>query len=158
MTQEYDIQSVLNVVKEEFPQALIGIDLSQDVPVVKVRKEFLLPFCRFLHDDPRLDFDYLSILTALDYPKREYRFEVVYQLYSVQRGYGIRLKVPVKEEDPSLDSVVGIWNSAVLLEMEVFDMFGLSFNNHPDMRRIFMADDWVGHPLRKDYPLRGYKS
>lgn len=156
MPKNNEPQSIVNIIQKEFPQAIIRIISDQDVPIIEVKKESLLEFCRFLHGDPRLKFDYLSILTALDYPKREFRFEVVYQFYSVKRGNSLRLKVPVKEEDAIVESVVSIWNSAILLEMEVFDMFGVIFNNHPDMRRIYMADDWEGHPLRKDYPLKGY--
>jgi len=158
MPENSHSQALVDIIQKEVSQAIIRIISDQDVPIIEVKKEFLLEFCRFLHDDPRLDFDYLSFLTALDYPQREQRFVVVYQLYSVKLGHSLRLKVPLREEGAEVASVTPVWEAANLLEREVFDMFGIVFTSHPDLRRIYMPDDWEGYPLRKDYPLKGYNN
>lgn len=154
--EKKDPQTIVGIIREAYPQALGRTYPVKDAMVVEVKKEFLLELSRFLHDDPRLNFDYLSFVTAIDYPDNENRFEVVYQLYSVGMGHKLRMKVPVDEYDAEVASVTPVWESAHLLEMEVYDMFGIVFTNHPDLRRIYMPEDWDGHPLRKDYPLRGY--
>ncbi|MBI5787472.1 MAG: NADH-quinone oxidoreductase subunit C [Candidatus Schekmanbacteria bacterium] len=155
MSEIKNMQSLIDSVKKNSPQAVLAVTKAKDIDIITVKKEFLLEIARFLHDDTHLDLKYLSFLTAVDYPRKDQRFEVLYQLYSLKNNHKLRMCVPVPEDDPQMDSVTGIWAAAVLLEMEVFDMFGIKFNNHPDMRRIFMPDDWEGHPLRKDYPLQG---
>ena len=106
-------------------------------------------FCR-----PAGSYCFLTDETAVDYPKREKRFEVVYHLYSFKQNDRLRLKV-LSGEGEKVPSVVNVWVAANWLEREVFDLFGITFENHPDLRRILMTDDWIGHPLRKDYPLQG---
>ncbi len=115
----------------------------------------LLAFCR---DDPELRFDVLMDLTAVDYlrfPGREDgpRFEVVYHLLSLPANHRLRLKVPVEEDDPVVPSAVPLWPIANWLEREVWDMFGIRFEGHPDLRRLLLYEEFVGHPLRKDYPV-----
>ena len=111
---------------------------------------------RYLHDDPDLYFDYLVDVCGVDYlGKKEKRFEVVYHLYSVKHRHAIRLKAEVGEEEPVIDSVTSVWVGAGWHEREAFDLYGIRFNGHPDLRRILMPEDWEGHPLRKDYPLKG---
>jgi NADH-quinone oxidoreductase subunit C len=115
----------------------------------------LLSFCR---DDPQLHFDMLMDLTAVDYlkyPGREDgpRFEVVYHLYSVSHNHRVRIKTRVEEDDPAVPSVVELWPIANWFEREVWDMFGIRFEGHPDLRRILMYEEFKGHPLRKDYPV-----
>ncbi|HKN82380.1 MAG TPA: NADH-quinone oxidoreductase subunit C, partial [Pyrinomonadaceae bacterium] len=101
--------------------------------------------------DPETSFDYLSDLTCVHYPeRREAPFEIVYNLFSISNNERVRLKV---RTSASLDSVTSIWPAANWLEREVFDLFGVGFNNHPDLRRLLLPPDWEGHPLRKDYPL-----
>lgn len=117
-----------------------------------IAKDALQGICDFLKNDPDLQYNFLSDLTAVDYPEREKRFEMVYNLYSIPKRWRVRLKVNIGEEE-SVPSVTPIWSTANWLEREVFDMFGVEFENHPDLRRILMPDDWVGHPLRKDFPL-----
>jgi NADH-quinone oxidoreductase subunit C len=107
-----------------------------------------------LHDAPDAAFDYLSDLTATDWPPRAERFDVVYCLYSTRLRHRVRLKVRVGENQP-LASVTGVWSGANWLEREVYDMFGVNFTGHPDRRRILMPEDWQGFPQRKDYPLEG---
>jgi NADH-quinone oxidoreductase subunit C len=120
-----------------------------------VKRERILEVCRFLRDDPRLQFNMAPYITAVDYLGEEPRFEVVYNLLSTTLNHRVRLRVRVPEEDPVLPSVCSIWRGADWFERYCFDMYGLRFTDHPDMRRLFMYDEFVGHPLRKDYPLRG---
>jgi len=115
----------------------------------------LLDVVRRLRDAPDAAFDYLSDLTATDWPPRaEGRFDVVYMLYSTRHRHRVRLKVKVAEHQP-IPSVTGVWPAANWLEREVYDMFGVNFTGHPDRRRILMPEDWQGFPERKDYPLEG---
>ena len=111
----------------------------------------LLDVARHLH---AAGFDHCSDVTASDWPQRPQRFDVVYALYSVRDRKRVRLKVRAGEGEP-VSSVTGIWPSANWLEREVYDLFGVAFVGHPDLRRILMPEDWQGHPQRKDYPLEG---
>lgn len=107
-----------------------------------------------LKEDPELAFNFLSDITCVDYlGKKDPRFEVVYHLYSMRRGRRLRVKVPVPEADPSVDSLTPLWQGANWLEREVWDMFGIRFIGHPDLRRILLYEEFQGHPLRKDYPV-----
>jgi NADH-quinone oxidoreductase subunit C len=115
----------------------------------------LIEVARWFRDTPETAFDYCSDLTAVDWPTRApQRFDVVYCLYSVPHRQRVRLKVRVADQEP-VPSVTGLWPAANWLEREVFDMFGIRFPGHPDLRRILMPDEWQGHPQRKDYPLEG---
>ena len=118
-----------------------------------VAREAAAETLRTLRDHPTLRFDMLSDLTAVDYVEREPRFAVVYQLYSVSQNHRLRVTVPVPGDDPSVPSAVALWKSANWAERETFDMFGIRFVGHPDLRRILMYPEFVGYPLRKDYPL-----
>jgi NADH-quinone oxidoreductase subunit C len=114
----------------------------------------LVEVCRYLRDAAGAQFSFLSDLTASDWPPRAQRFDVIYSLYSIALKHRVRLKVHAGEGEP-VPSVSGVWPSANWLEREVFDLFGIQFAGHPDLRRILMPDDWQGHPQRKDYPLEG---
>jgi NADH-quinone oxidoreductase subunit C len=111
--------------------------------------------CGFLKYDQK--FVRLSSVTAVDRLPAEPRFELVYHLHSIERNQRVRLKAMLQGTDPAIDSVTGVWRGANWYEREVFDLFGVRFNNHPDLRRIMMPDDWEGHPLRKDYPVTGQR-
>ncbi|HNS54873.1 MAG TPA: NADH-quinone oxidoreductase subunit C [Syntrophales bacterium] len=115
----------------------------------------IVALCEFIRDDEALAFDFLSDLCGVDRHPAAPRFEVVYHLYSVRHGHRLRLKVALEEEDPVIDSVTGVWETADWHERECFDLFGIRFRNHPDLRRILLPDDFEGHPLRKDFPLEG---
>jgi len=125
-----------------------------------IRKERLLEVCRLLRDDPDLGYLYISDITAIDWlpywekGEKPKRFEVVYNFYSPVSFGRIFLKVRVDDGEP-VPSVTGIWEGANYPEREVYDMFGIPFEGHPNLKRILMPDDWVGHPLRKDFPLGG---
>jgi NADH-quinone oxidoreductase subunit C len=113
----------------------------------------IVEICTFLRDNTETRFNYLSDLTCVHYPLRtEAPLEVVYNLYSIPRNERLRLRVGLGA-DASIESVTSVWPSANWLEREVYDLFGVTFNNHPDLRRILLPPDWEGHPLRKDYPL-----
>ena len=114
----------------------------------------LLDVAAYLRDTPGAQFDFCSDVTATDWPPRERRFDVIYCLYSIALRHRVRLKVRAGDGE-SVPSVSGVWPAANWLEREVFDMFGIRFDGHPDLRRILMPDDWQGHPQRKDYPLEG---
>jgi len=113
--------------------------------------------CDVLRIDAELKFNFLSDLTCVDWYPREPRFEVVYHLLSIPRKERVRLKVRLAGGDAVVESVTAVWPSANLFEREVFDLFGIHFLGHPDLRRLMMPDDWEGHPLRKDYPVEGYR-
>jgi NADH-quinone oxidoreductase subunit C len=141
--------------KEKFPIEVLNVDSFRGQTSVTVKPERILDICRYLHTDPDIRMDFLSDLCGVDYPDREARFEVVYNLYSIKYRHAIRLKALIQEGYPYIDSVVPIWSGANWHEREACDMFGIVFKEHPDLRRILMPEDWDGHPLRKDYPLKG---
>jgi NADH-quinone oxidoreductase subunit C len=142
-------------IKDKFPGEFIEMVLFREQVSVSVKRDKITAICRFLFDDPDIQMNYLSDLCGVDYKERRLRFEVVYNLYSLKYRHAIRLKALIPGDDPSIDSVVNIWSGANWHERETYDMFGIIFNGHPDMRRILMPSDWEGHPLRKDYPVKG---
>jgi NADH-quinone oxidoreductase subunit C len=127
-------------------------DFKGDVaePYLKVDAEAIINVCRFLRDDEGLKFEVLSDLTALDWPKEE-KIQVVYHLYSYTYRQQIVLKVDLPRDNPKVATVETIWKVANWFEREVYDLFGVIFENHSDLRRIMLPEDWLGHPLRKDY-------
>jgi NADH-quinone oxidoreductase subunit C len=119
-----------------------------------VKAEALLDVCRFLKTEPGLELDFLEDETAVDWPKKN-QIELVYHLLSYKHRHGLKLKVEADRAAPSVPSVEGVWKTANWFEREIFDLFGVDFPGHPDLRRIMLPDDWVGHPLRKDYQEAG---
>ena len=125
---------------------------AQGDDVVILERTALRESFRLLKE--RLAFNFLSDLTAVDYwKKKEPRFEVVYQIVSLPNRRRLRVRVPVPENDPSVDSLTPLWRGADFLEREVWDLYGIRFTDHPDLRRILLYDEFQGHPLRKDYPV-----
>lgn len=120
-----------------------------------VRKERVAEVCRFLKEDPGCLFNMAPYITAVDYLGQDPRFEVVYNLLSTKLNQRIRLRVKVPESDLMVASVTSVWRGVDWFERYCYDMYGIRFSDHPDMRRLLMYDEFVGHPLRKDYPLRG---
>ena len=119
----------------------------------------LVEACLALRDAQELRYSLLEDITAVDWPEREPRYDIVYQLVSIETRASVRLKVQVGGEvdpDPELPSVIGVWPAADWFELEIYDLFGVRFTGRGEMRRILMPTDWVGHPLRKDYPLTGF--
>jgi NADH-quinone oxidoreductase subunit C len=144
----------LRLLKENCTDAVLDSMMPQGDPTALIRPEFLTKVIEFLKSDSRLLFNVLIDITAVDYPERNPRFDVVYQLLSLPFNRRIRLKVQVGGDQPIVDSLTSWWGSANWLEREVWDMFGIRFAGHPDLRRILMYEEFEGHPLRKDYPIR----
>ena len=143
---------MLERLKTKFPDSILeSTEFRGDLTIV-IRREDIAAICRFLRDDTELSFNFLSDLTAVDRQGRELRFDVIYHLYSLDKNHRVRLKVKAGENQ-TVPSVNSVWSNANWFEREVFDLFGIEFDDHPDLRRILMPDDWVGHPLRKDFPL-----
>ena len=120
-----------------------------------VKKNFINEICRFLRDEPELQFDTLRDLCGADYNQPVERFEVVYNLFSIKNKFRVRLKVRVEESDLRVPTVTDVWIGADWSERETYDMFGIIFDGHPDLRRIYMPEDFAHFPLRKDFPLMG---
>ena len=135
--------------------AITGGHNEHHEPTLFIDPARIVDVCAFLKKDQ--GFIRLSGATAVDWHPADPRFEVVYLLHSIDRNQRLRLKCWVSEQDAEIDSITGVWRSAMWYEREVFDLFGIRFRNHPDLRRIMMPDDWEGHPLRKDYPVHGHK-
>ena len=143
-------------IKERFPEEVLDVREFRGQVSVTLKKERILDVFRYLHDDPDLFLDYLVDVCGADYlGKKEKRFEVVYHLYSIKHRHAVRIKAEVADEKPSIDSVMPIWAGANWHEREAYDMYGIIFKGHPDLRRILLPEDWEGYPLRKDYPLQG---
>ena len=146
---------VVSRLREQFGSAVLEVTEALGELTIIVAKDRIVDVCTFLRDDPDLRFDLLSDLTAVDWllQEREPRFQVVYHVLSIPHNERLRLKVGVDEDDPVAPSLVSVWPTANWLEREVYDMYGIRFAGHPDLRRILMPDDWPTHPLRKDVPL-----
>jgi NADH-quinone oxidoreductase subunit C len=144
----------------KFGQAIeevrMPVEYPTDVPIVYVARAKIVEVLRFVKEEPGFEYEFLSDITATDESPAELRFEVVYNLFALNRGPRLRLKVRVAEGEP-VPTATGVWKAANWAEREVWDMFGVKFEGHPDLRRILMDERWQGHPLRKDYPLRGYQ-
>ena len=142
------------------PGSLEPVASADGMPTVVVPADQLVETLRTLRDTPELGFGFLADIVAVDYHPREPRFEVVYLLSSLgSPGYGsaarrLRVKVRVSGEDPSVPTIIGLWKAANWAERELWDMFGIRVDGHPDLRRILMPEDWEGHPGRRDYPVQ----
>ncbi|MGB6066665.1 MAG: NADH-quinone oxidoreductase subunit C [Desulfomonilaceae bacterium] len=146
------------VLAEFGPDTIQAAVEFRDQITLTVTMEKILDVCRYLKEDPELSFDFLSFVAAVDrYPKTP-RFEVIYQLHSLKYNHRFRIKTLLEdaaEGDPSIDSVVPIWPTANWHERETAEMFGITFKNHPDPRKLLLPEGWTVHPLRKDFPLYG---
>jgi NADH-quinone oxidoreductase subunit C len=145
-------------VRERFPEDLLEVTAYRQEQTLLIKPNAIAQVCQALRDAEDQAFDYLADVTAVDWPEREPRYDVVYHLVSLVTHAVVRLKVRVgtpKEAHPAVPSVTSIWPAANWFEREIYDLFGIAFTGHPDLRRILMPTDWVGHPLRKDYPLTG---
>ena len=143
----------LQLLMEKYPDALLDVLLPQGDATAIIRPDSLTQIIDFLKNDARLQFDVLVDITAVDYAERKPRFTVVYHLLSLPFNRRLRLKISVEDGDPVLDSLTPWWGAANWLEREVWDMFGIRFRGHPDLKRILMYEEFEGHPLRKDYPI-----
>jgi len=137
--------------------AITGAKFDRNELTIWVDRTSLREACLTLKNNPHLQYNALSDITCVDWYPNEPRFEVVYQLFSIPNKKYLRLKVKLSGSDASVDSLVPIWPGANFFEREVFDLFGVRFDEHPNLTRIMMPDNWEGHPLRKDYPVEGYR-
>lgn len=150
---EMEEKKILDELREKFPENVKETSSFLGDETIVIGQDALLDVVHFLRKKPH---EYLLLLdlTCVDYPGRQERFELVYHLFSLANNRRLRVKIPLSEKNLSVNSLTSLWKNANWLEREVFDMFGIRFQGHPDLRRIFMYDGFEGHPLRKDYPLR----
>ena len=148
-------QELLNSLGELFGQKIQARTEFRSETTYSISPDDLREMAKFCRDD--LSFDYLIDITSIDNFGEEPRFEIVYELYSMTLAVHLRLKLKISEEIGAVDTVSDIWPTANWHEREIYDMMGIKFNGHPDLRRILLPDDWQGHALRKDFPLRGYE-
>jgi NADH-quinone oxidoreductase subunit C len=150
--------STVTTIQEKFPQAVVETTDFRDEQTIVVHPEHLVAVCNYLKKN--LQYTLLETITAVDWwLERVPRYDVVYQLLSIPNQCYVRLKVRVgqrREDHPAVPTVTGVWPAANWYEREVYDLFGITFTGHPDLRRILMPHDWTTHPLRKDYPLTGF--
>jgi NADH-quinone oxidoreductase subunit C len=149
-----EIQSPVDKLEAKFPASIKEKKTFRGELTVRVSKRDIYEICKFLCSDPDLQFRFLTDLCGIDVFPQTPRFEVVYLLYSMKNNQRLRLKANVGEGE-SISSVEAIWKAANWLEREVYDLFGIPFENHPDLRRILLWDGYDGYPLRKDYPVEG---
>ncbi len=150
----------LEKVQEKFGSQIMETHAFRGDQTIVIAPDLLLSIAQFLKDTPELDFDFLMDLTAVDYLffaggkiQKKFRFEVVYHFYSLKYNHRLRVKVVVDEKEPCVNSLCGLWPSANWYEREVWDMYGIRFENHPNLKRILMYEEFEGHALRKDYPF-----
>jgi len=149
-----ETNSAVKKLQEKFPSSALEVKTFREEVTVIVPRGEILEICKYLYSDYDLQFRFLTDLCGVDFFPRAPRFEVVYLLYSMKNNQRLRVKAKVGEGESVL-SVESIWKAANWLEREVFDLFGISFENHPDLRRILLWDGYEGHPLRKDFPVEG---
>jgi NADH-quinone oxidoreductase subunit C len=143
-------------IQGRFPEGFLSSNEWRGDLAISVKREALHDICAYIRTDPELDCDYMVHVSSVDWPDEAERFEVVYEVYSIRKRHRIRIKTRVPEHDCQVDSMVDLWMGADFMEREVFDMMGIRFNHHPDLRRILMPDDYTeGYPLRKDFPVQG---
>jgi NADH-quinone oxidoreductase subunit C len=151
--EDLKARAVAAAVEEFDSEAVCGGKFDRGELTLEIAPARLVSVCGFLKYDQK--FARLSTVTAVDLLPGEPRFEVVYHLHSPERNERLRLKCRLGGENPEIDSVTQVWRGANWYERETFDLFGIRFRNHPDLRRIMLPEDWEGHPLRKDYPVTG---
>lgn len=146
---------IIRRIRDKFSEEVLWSICFRDEYSIVVKKEKIKVILAYLKNTPGLEFDYLVDLTAVDYLGfREPRFDVVYHLMSIKYKHRLRIKAQVPEQECCIDSVADLWATANWFERECYDMFGIQFIGHPDLRRILMPEDWKGFPLRKDYPVK----
>lgn len=153
--------AIVESLKMHFSEEVLDSVSHQGQVGVVVRPERIVEVLSWLRDSEAMRMNHLRALCGVDNARRQVpfagRFEVVYQLYSTALRHEIRIRVPLPKDKPQIDSVVSLWPGANWLERETYDMFGICFNGHPNLNRVLLPEDWEGHPLQKDYPLKGKK-
>ena len=138
-----------------FPEAEFEFSEFRNEFNVKFNKKYVNPICKLLKEDSELEFLLCEDITAVDWAKRKNRFTVVYHIFSLKHNFRLVLKADVDESDCSIDTISSVWKTSDWQERETYDMYGIKFNNHPDLRRIYMPEEFEYYPLRKDFPLMG---
>lgn len=146
----------VDAIQAEFGNAVQDVQEFRGEITVFVDSDRIVDICRFCRDTEGLQFNFLSGITGIDYLPQAPRFGVAYHIYSMYHNHALRLKLLIPDNDLVVPSVTSVYPAANWFEREIFDLLGIEFSDHPDLRRILMPDDWDGHPLRKDYPL-GYE-
>jgi NADH-quinone oxidoreductase subunit C len=150
------VEKAVETLRKKLGDGVLSVRVFREQTTVELDRASVVPACQILHDDPDLQFNRLADITAVDYWPEEPRFAVVYQLYSIPNTVYLSLHVPLYSESPEVQTIETIYPNANWREREVYDMFGINFKDHSDLRRLLMPHGWEGHPLRKDYPL-GYE-
>jgi NADH-quinone oxidoreductase subunit C len=149
---------LISALQQSYADAVLEVIQAFGEITIVVPRERIVELCNYLKTTPEFEFNLLADICGVDRgPEEDPRFEVNYHLFSTTKLHRLRLKVVLSEEDLHVPTVTGIWRTANWHERETFDMFGVRFDGHPDLRRILLPDDWQGHALRKDFPLRGYE-
>jgi NADH-quinone oxidoreductase subunit C len=151
---EFKDQVVIKL-KEKFPKYNFETAEFRNELTVKLDKKNIIKVCQFLKEDEDLQFKLCEDVTAIDWARRKDRFTIVYHIFSLKHNFRLRLKADVDDSDCSIDTVSSVWKSANWAEREVYDMYGIKFNGHPDLRRMYMPEEFEYYPLRKDFPLTG---
>jgi NADH-quinone oxidoreductase subunit C len=147
-------KKIIELIKGRHGSLVIDSHDFRGDQTVTVKKNCGNDFFKFLRDDPELEFNFLMDITAVDYfSKKDERFEVVYHFYSLKHNHRLRIKIPVSMDDCIADSITSLWKTANWYEREIWDMYGIKFRDHPNLRRILLYEEFKGHPLRKDYPI-----
>ncbi|MFN4182728.1 MAG: NADH-quinone oxidoreductase subunit C [bacterium] len=144
---------MLSRLKEKYPHFVEEIGQMKDIPFVRISRSGVEEVMKFLRNDPNYAMDYLRCLTAVDWKDK---LEVLYFLYSLPNHFNLCVRVYVPVDHPLIPSVTSVWGGANWMEREVYDLFGIEFIGHPNLERILLPEDWVGYPLRKDYPIQGH--
>lgn len=144
----------LKKIVRKFKRRLIDSQTQHGDEIIMVKAEDFKEIMLFLRNQKGMEYNMLKDLTCVDYDRRKPRFEMVYVLYSLVHKHHIRIRVPLEEEKPTIETVSDIWKAANWAEREVWDMYGIHFEKHPDLRRILLYEEFEGHPLRKDYPIQ----
>jgi NADH-quinone oxidoreductase subunit C len=144
---------IIEKLNGSFENAVLNVSEFRGDLSINVTGSKITAICKFLKEDTDLSFDVCKDITAIDWARRKNRFTIVYNLYSLKNKFRLRLKVDIEEE--SIESVTSVWHSANWYERETFDMYGIKFINHPDLRRVYMPEEFEYYPLRKEFPLLG---
>jgi NADH-quinone oxidoreductase subunit C len=154
-TPDLEQNPIIAKIRAWRPEAVAGVNSFRGELTVVIYREHLRPLAEFLACEPDLAFTFLSDVTGVDRFPIEPRFELNYHLLSLSKRLTVRLRVRLPGDDPATESVVPVWPTANWHEREIFDLFGIRFEGHPNLRRMLLPDDWEGFPLRKDYPVEG---
>ncbi len=148
-------EKLIQKLQQEFPDVKFEFSEFRNEMSVKFNKQSIHPVCKFIKTNSELSFLLCEDITAIDWAKMENRFTVVYHIFSLDNNFRLRLQCDVNESECSIDSVSSVWKTCDWQERETFDMYGIIFNNHPDLRRMYMPEEFEYYPLRKEFPLMG---